>query len=88
MTTATERKVLEVLPNGADALAVFEGPRFGVVLAHWKEEFITWEFMTGDKASTTSGNYHMYGRGQDEEEAYQDAQSDFLSRVTKNIKFI
>lgn len=85
MTTATERKVLQVLPNGADALAVFEGPRFGVVLAHWKEEFITWEFRTGELASTTSGNYFMYGRGQDEEEAYQDAQSDFLSRVTRNI---
>ena len=86
-----KRKVLEVLPNGANALAVFRGQDVGVVLATWREEYVTWIFYRGDLGTTTHGNYFMFTAfttgclAEREAEAFEDAKADFLKRVTKYI---
>ena len=85
-----KRKVLEVLPNGANALAVFRGQDVGVVMATWREEYVTWIFYRDDLETTTHGNYFRFGHPTDcladrEAEAFKDAKADFLKRVTKYI---
>jgi|TARA_R100001460_G_scaffold80503_3_gene121439 hypothetical protein len=84
METVTKRKVLQGLPNGADALAIFRGQNGGVVLATWKEEYVTWVFYGGVLKSTAHGNYFMW-RHSSEPEAFEDAKADFLKRVTRYI---
>lgn len=85
-----KRKVLKVLPNGANALAVFRGQDVGVVLATWREEYVTWIFYRDDLETTTHGNYFKFGHPTDclaeyEAKAFEDARADFLKRVTNNI---
>ena len=85
-----KRKVLKVLPNGANALAVFRGQDVGVVMATWREEYVTWIFYRDDLETTTHGNYFRFGHPTDcladrEAEAFKDAKADFLKRVTKYI---
>ena len=74
--TATEANNLKWLPNGAHCLAIFQAPHSGVVLATWKDEYITWvnvgtvlkpygEYITWvfqgqDLSTTVSGNYFKY----------------------------
>ena len=84
METITKRKVLQGLPNGADALMVFRGQEVGVVLATWKEEYVTWIFYHDDLATTAHGNYHLW-RHTSEPEAFENAKADFLKRVTRYI---
>jgi hypothetical protein len=84
METITKRKVLQGLPNGADALMVFRGQEVGVVLATWKEEYVTWIFYDDNLVSTTHGNYHLW-RDTSEPEAFENAKADFLKRVTRYI---
>jgi hypothetical protein len=84
METVTERKVLQGLPNGADALAIFRGQDRGVVLATWKEEYVTWIFYDDALRSTAHGNYFMWAHTS-EAEAFEDAKADFLKRVTRYI---
>jgi len=84
METITKRKVLQGLPNGADALMVFRGQEVGVVLATWKEEYVTWIFYDDNLATTTHGNYHLW-RNISEPEAFENAKADFLKRVTRYI---
>ncbi len=84
METVTERKVLQGLPNGADALSIFRGQDVGVVLATWKEEYVTWVFYFDDLATTAHGNYHMWNHTS-ESEAFENAKADFLKRGTKYI---
>ena len=85
-----KRKVLEILPNGANALAIFRGQDGGVVLATCKKEYVTWVFYRDDLKTTARGNYFMFGHPTDcladrEVKAFEDAEADFLSRVTRNI---
>jgi hypothetical protein len=91
METITKRKVLQGLPNGADALMIFRGQEVGVVLATWKKEYVTWIFYDDNLATTTHGNYHLLGFDPDprrdisEPEAFENAKADFLKRVTRYI---
>lgn len=71
--------------NGAEVLAVFKDETDGVVLATWKQEFITWVFPTSDQSATAHGHYFMFNidKDGDEQEAYQRARGDFVARVNK-----
>lgn len=82
METVTKRKVLQGLRNGADALMIFRGQNVGVVLATWREEYVTWVFYNDDLATTGHGNYHMWNHTS-ESEAFENAKADFLKRVER-----
>ena len=84
METVTKRKVLQGLSNGADALAIFRGQDVGVVLATWRNEYVTWVFYNDDLETTAHGNYFMFANTS-EAEAYDNAKADFLKRVTRYI---
>ena len=84
METVTKRKVLQGLPNGADALMIFRGQDVGVVLATWKEEYVTWVFYNDDLKTTAHGKYQMWCHSS-EPEAFEDAKADFLKRVARYI---
>lgn len=83
--TGFRLRVGDFCANGAEVLAVFMDEIEGVVLATWKQEFITWVFPTNDQRSTAHGNYHMFNLDKegDEREAYKRAREDFLERVTQ-----
>ena len=76
--------MLQGLPTGADALAIFRGQDVGVVLATWREEYVTWVFYNDDLKTTAHGNYFMWAHTS-EAEAFENAKADFLKRVTRYI---
>jgi len=78
-------RVGDFCANGAQVLAVMMDGQEGVVLATWKQEFITWVFPTNNQRGTAHGNYFMFDldRDGDEREAYQRARADFLDRVAQ-----
>jgi hypothetical protein len=82
-TQSFRLRVGDFCANGAQVLAVMMDEIEGVVLATWKQEFITWVFPTNNQRSTAHGNYFMFDldRDGDEREAYQRARADFLDRV-------
>jgi hypothetical protein len=71
--------------NGAQVLAVYMDEAEGVVLATWRQEFITWVFPTNDQRATAHGNYFMFNKNEegDEQKAFQRARADFIRRATK-----
>jgi hypothetical protein len=75
--------------NGADVVAVHRGSEYGVVLAKWRSEFVTWMFRVDDERSTYHGHYFIYGaEGEGRpnmEDALRRAKTDYLARVTKYI---
>ena len=83
--TGFRLRVGDFCANGAEVLAVMMDEQEGVVLATWKQEFITWVFPTNDQRSTAHGNYHMFNIDLDGDEAraYKQAREDFLERVTQ-----
>tara|TARA_R110000823_G_scaffold194328_1_gene325668 strand:+ start:612 stop:917 length:306 start_codon:yes stop_codon:yes gene_type:complete len=85
--TASEANNLKWLPNGAHCLAIFQGPHSGVVLATWKDEYITWVFQGQDLSTTESGNYFMYDptRPNEKFDKYRRAVKDFESRVSYTL---
>ena len=87
-TKSFSLRVGDFCANGAQVLAVYMNELEGVVLATWKQEFITWVFPTNNQQGTAHGNYFMYdlNKSGDEWDAFQRAQADFLERVAKQIK--
>jgi uncharacterized lipoprotein YmbA len=87
-TKSFSLRVGDFCANGAQVLAVYMNELEGVVLATWKQEFITWVFPTNNQQGTAHGNYFMYdlNKGGDEWDAFQRAQADFLARVAKQIR--
>lgn len=85
--TATEANNLKWLPNGAHCLAIFQAPHSGVVLATWKDQYITWVFQGQDLSTTVSGNYFKYDptRPNEKFDKYRRAVKDFESRVSYTL---
>lgn len=71
--------------NGALVLAVFCNESEGVVLATWKEEFITWGFATDRQDSTAHGNYFLYNPAT-KAEALAEAYADMVERIQRIIR--
>lgn len=71
--------------NGAYVLAVFCNESEGVVLATWKDEYITWGFAADRQDSTAHGNYFMYDQAT-KNEALAEAYIDMLGRIQQIIK--
>jgi hypothetical protein len=84
-TKPFQLRVGDFCANGAEVLAVMMDEIEGVVLATWKQEFITWVFPTNNQRGTAHGNYFMFNLDKegDEREAYKRAREDFLERVTQ-----
>jgi len=72
--------------NGANVLAVHRGSEYGVVLAQWRSEFVTWMFRLDDERSTYHGHYFIYGDDRAPiGEAMKEAKADYLARVARYI---
>lgn len=72
--------------NGAEVVAVHRGTEYGVVLAHWRSEFVTWMFRLDDERSTYHGHYFTYGGDRTPVgEALKQARADYLARVARYI---
>ena len=69
--------------NGAKVIALFCNESEGVVLATWKEEFITWGFNANQQDSTANGNYFMYNS-----DSWRDALARAYIDMTDRIKQI
>ncbi|MBV5267195.1 MAG: hypothetical protein JZU67_01470 [Burkholderiaceae bacterium] len=71
--------------NGAKVLAVFCNESEGVVLATWKNEYITWGFAADRQDSTAHGNYFMYD-GENYGRKFFEAYADMVERIQRIIK--
>jgi hypothetical protein len=71
--------------NGAKVLAVFCNESEGIVLATWKNEYITWSFATDRQDSTAHGNYFMYDPAT-KAEKLADAYADMIARTQRIIR--
>ena len=71
--------------NGAKVIAVFCNEQEGVVLATWKQEFITWGFQANQQDSTAHGNYFMYNTDT-MGDALLRAYADMLDRIQQIIR--
>ena len=72
--------------NGAKVLAVFCNESEGVVLATWKNEYITWGFAADRQDSTAHGNYFMYDQETTtKNEALANAYADMIDRTKRII---
>lgn len=71
--------------NGAQVLAVFCNESEGVVLATWKEEFITWGFAADRQDGTAHGNYFMFDQAT-KAEKLAEAYADMVERIQRIIR--
>jgi hypothetical protein len=73
--------------NGALVLAVFCNESEGVVLATWKDEYITWSFAADRQDGTAHGNYFMYNPAT-KAEKLAEAYADMIDRTQRIIRSI
>ena len=76
--------------NGAEVMAVYKDSLEGVVLAKWHDtEYVTWTFLTENQSSTAHGNYYRFNKDDStsEEVAWDEANKNFLERITKMFVF-